>query len=91
MDFDINQRMSVSLSPNFTTVKIVLPKIKPLDQEELIISTEWLEKNHVKTAATCLAIIHFGTKKTVTKPNGSSHSLGGTSEEVLKKRKAQPT
>ena len=32
MDFDINQRMSVSLSPNFTTVKIVLPKIKPLER-----------------------------------------------------------
>ena len=45
MDFDINQRMSVSLSPNFTTVKIVLPKIKPLDQEELMISTEWLKEN----------------------------------------------
>ena len=48
MDFDINQRMSVSLSPNFTTVKIVLPKIKPLDQEELMISIEWLKKDRVK-------------------------------------------
>ena len=43
-----------------------------------------------KSAVTCLGVIHFETQKTVTKPNGSSHSLGGISDEVLKKRKAQP-
>ena len=34
---------------------------------------------------TCLGIIHFRTQETVTKPNGSSYSLGETSEEVLKR------
>ena len=36
--------MSVPLSPDFTTVENVLPEIKPLEQEELMISTEWLKK-----------------------------------------------
>ena len=39
--------MSVLLSPDFTTVENVLPKIKPMamEQEELMISTEWLKEN----------------------------------------------
>ena len=49
------------------------------------------KKIALKTAVTSLAIIHFRTKKTVTKPNGSSHSLGGTSDEVLKMKKSKPT
>ena len=40
--------MSVLLSPDFTAVEDVLPKIKPLEQEELMISTEWLKKNRTK-------------------------------------------
>ena len=83
--------MSVQLSPNFSTVKNVLPETKPLEQEELMISTEWLKKIALKSVVTCLGIIHFRTQKTITKPNGSSHSLGGTSGKVLKKIKPQPT
>ena len=48
MDFYINQHMSVQLSPNFTTVENVLLKTKPLEQEELMISTEWLKRNRGK-------------------------------------------
>ena len=40
MDFYLNQHMSVPLSPDFTTVENVLPEIKPLEQEELMISTD---------------------------------------------------
>ena len=40
--------MSVPLSPDFTTVENVLPKIEPLEQEEKMISTEWLKKNYTK-------------------------------------------
>ena len=83
--------MSVPLSPDFTAVENVLPKIKPLDQEELMISNEGLKKIALKSAVTCLGIIHFGAQILVNKPNGSSHSPGWTSEEVLKKRKPRPT
>ena len=64
-----------------------MPETKQLEQEQLIISTEWLKKIALKSVVTCLGIIHFRTQETVTKPNGSSHSLGGTSDEVLKERK----
>ena len=40
--------MNVQLSPNFTTVENVLLKTKPLEQEELMISTEWLKRNRGK-------------------------------------------
>ena len=39
---------------------------------------------------TCFGITHFITKKTVTKPNGSSHRQGGTSDEVLKRENLKP-
>ena len=37
--------MSVSLDLNFTTVENVLPRVKALEQEEQMISTEWLKRN----------------------------------------------
>ena len=86
-NFFINQQMSVPLSPNFTTVENVWPKINSLEHEELMI---WFN-GWKKSAVTCLGIIHFRTQKTITKPNGTSHSLGGTSGKVLKKIKPQPT
>ena len=52
-----------------------------------MISTEWLKKIALKSVVTCLGIIHFRNQETVTKPNRSSHSLGGTSDEVDKKEK----
>ena len=41
------------------------------------------KKIALKSVVTYLGIIYFRTQETVTKPNGSSHSLGGTSDEVL--------
>ena len=78
--------MSVPLSPYFTPVENILHKIKCLDQEESMISIEWLKKNAQESAMTRLGRIHVKTQKTVTKPNESSQSLGRTSDEVLKKR-----
>ena len=86
MDFYIDPQMSVTFSPHFTAVENALPKIESLEQEELMISTEGL-----KSAVTFLGIIHFITQKTISKPNESSYSQGGTSDEVLKKKKPQPT
>ena len=78
--------MSVPLSPDFTIVENVLPEIKPLEQEELMISTEWLKKIALKSAVTCFGIICFRTQKTVTKPNRNSRSIGGASDKVKKER-----
>ena len=67
--------MSVPLSLNFTSVENVLPKIKPLEQEELMISTDWLKKKKaLKSALTCLGITHFKCRKQLE----SRHSLGRT-------------
>ena len=78
--------MSVPLSPNFTIVENVSPEIKPLEQEELMISTEWLKKIVLKSAVTCFGITCFRTEKTVTKPNRNSCSIGGASDKVKKER-----
>ena len=91
MDFYVNQHMSVPLSPDFTTVENVLPKIKPLKQEELMISPDDRKISALKSAVTCLGITHFRTDKTVTEPNRSIHRVGGKSDEVLKRRKPLPT
>ena len=40
--------MSIPLGPNFTPVESVLPKIKPLEQDEFVISTEWLKRNYAE-------------------------------------------
>ena len=39
---------------------------------------------------TCLGITHFRTDKRVTEPNRSIHSLGETSDEVLKRENPYP-
>ena len=57
--------MSVPLSPDFTTVENVLPKTKPLEPEELMISTEWLKKIALKSVVTCFDIVHFRTQETI--------------------------
>ena len=49
------------------------------------------EKIALKSAVISLGIIHFRTQKTVAKPDRSSHSVGETSDEVLNKKKTQPT
>ena len=43
--------MSVSLSLDFTTVENVFPRVKALEQEELMISTEWLKRNRAKISS----------------------------------------
>ena len=49
------------------------------------------KKIALKSVVTCLGIIHFRTQETVTKPNGSSYSLGGTPDKALKERKPYAT
>ena len=83
--------MSVPLSPDLTSVEYVLPKFKDQEQEESMTSTKWLKKIALKSAVTCMGRIHVTTQKTVTKPNGGSHSLWDTSDEVLKKRNPSPS
>ena len=50
-----------------------------------MISTEHVDKNCVKVLVTYLVRIYFEASQNVTMPNGSSHSLGETSNEVLRK------
>ena len=79
--------MSIPLSPDYTPVENVLSQIKHLEADELVISTDWLKKKvTLKSAVTCVGVIHVKTQKTVIKPNGSSRSIYGTSDEVVKKR-----
>ena len=56
-----------------------------------MVSYEWLKKNALELVLTCLGRIHVQTQKTVTKPNGSGPSLGGTLDEVLKKGNPSPS
>ena len=83
--------MSFPISPYFTTAENILPKIKLPKQQQLMITIEWLKIFALKSAVTCLSITHFRADKTVTEPNRSIHSLSGTSDEVLKRRKPLPT
>ena len=40
--------MNIPLSPDFTPVENVLPEIKHMERDELVISIEWLKKNCTK-------------------------------------------
>ena len=63
-----------------------MAEFKDQEQKESMTSTKWLKKIALKSAVTCMGRIHVRTHKTVTKPNGGSHSLGKTSDELQKKK-----
>ena len=46
------------------------------------------QRDALESTVTCLGRIHVQTQNTVTEPNGRCHSLGGTLNEVLKKKKS---
>ena len=40
--------MKIPLSAGFTPVENVLPKITQLEQDKLVVSSEWVKQNHAK-------------------------------------------
>ena len=53
-------------------------------------STEHVKKSYAKVHVTYLVRIHIDASQIVTIPYGSSHSLSGTSNEVLQFKKEAP-
>ena len=84
--FFVYWHKSVPFSLDLTLVENFSLKIKHLEQEVRVISTEHVEKSCAKVLVIYFDRIHFEASQWVTMPNGSSHSLDGTSNEVLQKR-----
>ena len=51
-----------------------------------MISTEWVIKIYGKVLMTHVIRIHVEAQQIVTMPNGSSHNLGRTPNDVAKKK-----